>query len=233
MNAKDNLHGTPVSVKIRERIAASRKRFHSNDNIAEFIEPGELEALLDDVEVKMKGVLESLVIDTVNDHNTNDTARRVAKMYLNEVFKGRYLKAPAITEFPNAEHLNELMIVGPITVRSACSHHFCPVIGKIWIGVLPNERTNVIGLSKYARLAEWVMGRPQIQEEAVVQLADLIQEKTQPDGLAIVMEASHFCMSWRGVKDMDSKMINSVMRGAFLKDPNLRREFLSLIPKKD
>ncbi len=233
MNAKDNLHGTPVSVKIRERIAASRKRFHSNDNIAEFIEPGELESLLDEVEVKMKGVLESLVIDTVNDHNTNDTARRVAKMYLNEVFKGRYLKAPAITEFPNAEHLNELMIVGPITVRSACSHHFCPVIGKIWIGVLPNERTNVIGLSKYARLAEWVMGRPQIQEEAVVQLADLIQEKTQPDGLAIVMEASHFCMSWRGVKDMDSKMINSVMRGAFLKDPNLRREFLSLIPKKD
>ena len=233
MNAKDNLHGTPVSVKIRERIAASRKRFHSNDNIAEFIQPGELEALLDEVESKMKDVLHSLVIDTDNDHNTSDTARRVAKMYLNEVFKGRYVKAPPITEFPNAEHLNELMIVGPITVRSACSHHFCPVIGKIWIGVLPNERTNVIGLSKYARLAEWVMGRPQIQEEAVVQLADLIQQKTQPDGLAIVMEASHFCMSWRGVKDMDSKMINSVMRGAFLKDPNLRREFLSLIPQKD
>ncbi|BDU56486.1 GTP cyclohydrolase I [Limnohabitans sp. TEGF004] len=231
MTAKDNFEGTPVSVKIRERIAASRKRFHSNDNIAEFIQPGELEALLDEVEVKMQGVLDSLVIDTEHDHNTGDTARRVAKMYLQEVFKGRYVQAPAITEFPNAEHLNELMIVGPITVRSACSHHFCPVIGKIWIGVLPNERTNVIGLSKYARLAEWVMGRPQIQEEAVVQLADLIQEKTQPDGLAIVMEASHFCMSWRGVKDMDSKMINSVMRGAFLKDPNLRREFLSLIPK--
>jgi GTP cyclohydrolase I len=231
MTAKDNFEGTPVSVKIRERIAASRKRFHSNDNIAEFIQPGELEALLDEVEIKMQGVLDSLVIDTEHDHNTGETARRVAKMYLQEVFKGRYVQAPAITEFPNAEHLNELMIVGPITVRSACSHHFCPVIGKIWIGVLPNERTNVIGLSKYARLAEWVMGRPQIQEEAVVQLADLIQSKTQPDGLAIVMEASHFCMSWRGVKDMDSKMINSVMRGAFLKDPNLRREFLSLIPK--
>ena len=232
MTAKDNFEGTPVSVKIRERIAASRKRFHSNDNIAEFIQPGELEALLDEVEVKMQGVLDSLVIDTDHDHNTGDTARRVAKMYLQEVFKGRYVKAPAITEFPNAEHLNELMIVGPITVRSACSHHFCPVIGKIWIGVLPNERTNVIGLSKYARLAEWIMGRPQIQEEAVVQLADLIQRKTQPDGLAIVMEASHFCMGWRGVKDMDSKMINSVMRGVFLKDANLRREFLSLIPRK-
>lgn len=224
--------GVPVSVKIRERLLAARKRFHANDNIAEFIEPGDVEALLDEVEGHMQKVLDSLVIDTQSDHNTGDTARRVAKMYLNEVFKGRYSKAPTITEFPNAEHLNELMIVGPITVRSACSHHFCPVIGKVWIGVMPNEHTNVIGLSKYARLAEWVMGRPQIQEEAVVQLADLIMDKTQPDGLAIVMEATHYCMAWRGVKDMDSKMINSVMRGVFLKDPALRREFLALIPQR-
>ena len=224
--------GTPVSVKIRERLALAHKRFNANDNIADFVQPGELELLLDEVEIKMQGVLDSLVIDTAGDHNTGNTARRVAKMYLNEVFRGRYVQAPAITEFPNAEHLNELMIVGPITVRSACSHHFCPVIGKIWIGVLPNEHTNVIGLSKYARLAEWIMGRPQIQEEAVVQLADLIMEKTQPDGLAIVMEASHYCMAWRGVKDMDSKMINSVMRGVFLKDSTLRREFLALIPRK-
>jgi GTP cyclohydrolase I len=207
--------GTPVSVKIRERIKAARKRFNANDNIAEFIQPGELDHLLDEVASKMQTVLDSMVIDTQNDHNTQDTARRVAKMYLKEVFKGRYVEGPEVTEFPNAEHLNELMIVGPITVRSACSHHLCPVIGQIWIGVLPNEHTNVIGLSKYARLAEWIMGRPQIQEEAVVQ-----------------MEASHFCMGWRGVKDMDSKMINSVMRGVFLKDANLRREFLSLIPRK-
>ncbi|OOG58604.1 MULTISPECIES: GTP cyclohydrolase I [Comamonadaceae] len=233
MSPADQDEGTPVSVKIRERLLAARQRFHSNDNIADFIEPGELDKLLDEVEVKMQGVLDSMVIDTHGDHNTNNTARRVAKMYLREVFKGRYVHAPTITEFPNVEHLNELMIVGPITVRSACSHHFCPVIGKLWIGVMPNEHTNVIGLSKYARLAEWVMGRPQIQEEAVVQLADLIQEKTQPDGLALVMQASHYCMAWRGVKDMDSKMINSVMRGVFLKDPNLRREFLSLIPQKD
>ncbi len=232
MTQSDVDEGTPVSVKIRERIVAARKRFHANDNIADFIEPGELDRLLDEVQSKMQDVLTSLVIDTDNDHNTGQTARRVAKMYLTEVFKGRYIKGPTVTEFPNAEHLNELMIVGPITVRSACSHHLCPVIGVIWIGVLPNEHTNVIGLSKYARLAEWVMGRPQIQEEAVVQLADLIQQKTQPDGLAIVMEASHFCMGWRGVKDVDSKMINSVMRGSFLKDANLRREFLSLIPRK-
>jgi GTP cyclohydrolase I len=231
-NAATDDVGVPVSVKIRERLRAARKRFNANDNIADFLQPGEIGALLDEVEIKMQGVLDALVIDTERDHNSRSTARRVAKMYLNEVFSGRYAKAPSITEFPNAEHLNELMIVGPITVRSACSHHFCPVIGKVWIGVMPNEHTNVIGLSKYARLAEWVMGRPQIQEEAVVQLADLIMEKTQPDGLAIVMEASHYCMAWRGVKDMDSKMINSVMRGSFLKDANLRREFLSLIPRR-
>ena len=229
--ANANDVGTPVSVKIRERIAAAKKQAFANDNIAEFIKDGELDALLDEVAEKMQGVLSSLVIDTLNDHNTHNTARRVAKMYINEVFKGRYTAAPLITEFPNASHLNELMIVGPITIRSACSHHFCPVIGQIWIGVMPNQDTNVIGLSKYARLAEWVLGRSQIQEEAVVQLADLIEEKTRPDGLALVMEASHFCMQWRGVKDMDSKMINSVMRGSFLNNASLRHEFLSLMPR--
>ena len=230
--APASAEGTPVSVKIRERIVAAKQRFHANDNIAPFIEHGELEQLLDEVEHKMQGVLDSLVIDTVDDHNTRNTARRVAKMYINEVFKGRYVPQPEVTAFPNAEHLNELMIVGPITVRSACSHHLCPVIGKVWIGVLPNKNTNVIGLSKYARLVDWVLGRPQIQEEAIVQLADLIMKKTSPDGLAVVLEASHFCMSWRGVREMDSKMLNSVMRGEFLTDPNLRREFLSLIPKR-
>lgn len=222
--------GQPVSQKIRARLQAAGQRFHANDNIADFIQPGELEQLLDEVEHKMQGVLDSMVIDTVHDHNTQNTARRVAKMYLQEVFRGRYVAQPKLTEFPNAERLNELLIVGPITVRSACSHHLCPVIGKVWIGVLPNQNSNVIGLSKYARLVDWIMGRPQIQEEAIVQLADAIMEKTRPDGLAVVMECSHFCMSWRGVREMDSKMLNSIMRGAFLKDPNLRREFLSLIP---
>jgi len=221
--------GLPVSARIRARIVEARQRFHANDNISAFLQPGELEALLDEVEEKMRGVLQSLVIDTGSDHNTQDTARRVAKMYLTEVFRGRYVPAPPVTEFPNAEHLNELMIVGPITVRSACSHHFCPILGRLWIGIMPNEHSNLIGLSKYSRLAEWIMGRPQIQEEAITQLADLLMNKVSPDGLAVVMEADHFCMHWRGVKDDRTKMVNSVMRGSFLKDPALRREFLSLI----
>jgi GTP cyclohydrolase I len=222
-----------VSSRIRERIQAARERFHANDNIAKYIEPSELPELLDEVEAKMRTVLESLVIDTESDHNTQGTARRVAKMYLTEVFRGRYIAIPPVTEFPNVEHLNELMIVGPITVRSACSHHLCPIIGRVWIGVMPNEHSNLIGLSKYARLCDWVMSRPQIQEEAVSRLADLLQDRMQPDGLALVMEADHFCMQWRGVKDTDSKMINSVMRGVFLKDANLRREFLALVNNKN
>jgi GTP cyclohydrolase I len=225
--------GLPVSSRIRARIQAARQRFHANDNIADFLRPGELEELLSEVEGRMKGVLESLVIDTESDHNTQETARRVAKMYLTEVFRGRYVPVPPVTEFPNAEHLNELMIVGPITVRSACSHHLCPIIGKLWIGVMPNEHSNLIGLSKYSRLAEWIMGRPQIQEEAIAQMADLLMRKMSPDGLAVVMAADHFCMHWRGVKDDQTKMVNSVMRGSFLKDPTLRREFLSLLKLTD
>ena len=224
--------GEPISAKIRNRLRAARKRFHANDNISAYIEPGELDLLLEEVAGKLRVVLESLVIDIDNDHNTQDTARRVAKMYLNEVFRGRYWPAPPVTEFPNVTNLSELMIVGPVTVRSACSHHFCPIMGRLWIGLMPNQHSNLIGLSKYARLAEWIMTRPQIQEEAITQLAELLMEMVKPDGLAIVMEADHFCMHWRGVKDTASKMINSVMRGSFLKDPTLRREFLSLTTMK-
>lgn len=227
--AADPGEGTPVADRIRERIRKAGARFHANDNIATFIREGEMEALKAEVAARMDEVLRALVIDTKGDHNTQDTARRVAKMYLQEVFAGRYAPAPPITEFPNVRRLNELMIVGPVTVRSACSHHLCPIIGRIWVGVMPNEHSALIGLSKYARLVEWVMTRPQIQEEAIIQLADLLQDKMQPDGLAIVMEADHYCMQWRGVKDMDSKMTNSVMRGAFLKNATLRREFLSLL----
>jgi GTP cyclohydrolase I len=222
-----------VSVRIRRRLQKAGKRFHANDNIADAIEDGELDALVDEVAARMQDVLEALVIDTKSDHNTQDTARRVARMYVTEVFRGRYFKAPAVTEFPNAEKLNELMIVGPVAVRSACSHHFCPIIGRVWIGLMPNVRSNLIGLSKYARLTEWLMTRPQIQEEATTRLADLLMAKTRPDGLAVVMEADHFCMHWRGVKDADARMVTSVMRGAFLKDHSLRREFLSLIRLKD
>ncbi|CAM3936516.1 GTP cyclohydrolase I [Roseateles saccharophilus] len=222
----------PVSERIRYRLVAAGCRHHANDNIAAFIEPGELDALQDEVQARMQAVLQSLVIDTDSDHNTQETAKRVAKMFVREVFAGRYAEAPTVTEFPNISRLNELMIVGPITVRSACSHHLCPILGRVWIGIMPNEHSNLIGLSKYVRLTDWVMNRPQIQEEAVIMLANELEHRVKPDGLAVVMEADHFCMHWRGVKDNQAAMTNSVMRGAFLTDANLRREFLALMPKK-
>jgi GTP cyclohydrolase I len=220
--------GRPMSEVIRERIKKSGKRFFANDNIAQFVENDqELDALQDEVQAKMQEVLRSLVIDVEADHNTQGTARRVAKMYVKEVFGGRYRTAPSLTAFPNVEKINELIVVGPITVRSACSHHFCPIMGKVWVGMLPSAESQLIGLSKYARIADWIMSRPQIQEEAVKLLADTLEKELKPAGLALIMRAEHFCMHWRGVKD-NSTMTSSVMRGSFLSSSALRKEFLTL-----
>jgi GTP cyclohydrolase I len=228
----DAAPGRSVSDRVRARLVEAGQRFNANDNIAAFLHPGELDELRNEVEARMQEVLSALVIDTACDHNTAETAHRVAKMFVDEVFRGRYQDAPPITSFPNVSRLNELMIVGPISVRSACSHHLCPIMGKVWVGVLPNAASDLIGLSKYARLCDWIMSRPQIQEEAVVMLADELERRIRPDGLAVVMEADHFCMHWRGVKDDGAAMTNSVMRGAFLKNPDLRREFLDLMKRR-
>ena len=231
--SEEELRRLPASERIRYRLIGADCRYHANDNISAHIREGELEELKSEVAQKIHSVLQSLVIDTDSDHNTNETAKRVAKMFVEEVFRGRYVPMPSVTEFPNFSRLNELMIVGPIKVRSACSHHLCPILGRVWIGIMPNEFSNLIGLSKYARICDWVMSRPQIQEEAVTMLAEELQDRVKPDGLAIVMEADHFCMHWRGVKDDESVMTNSVMRGAFLRDADLRREFLSLMANKN
>lgn len=221
--------GMPASERIRYRLMCAGQRFNANDNIADFLEEGELDELRDEVQAKMQGVLRSLVIDTDHDHNTADTARRMAKLYLDEVFGGRYETEPQVTAFPNVSQLNQLMVVGPLAVRSACSHHLCPIEGKVWVGVLPNAKSDLIGLSKYARICDWIMRRPQIQEEAITMLADELERRIKPDGLAVVMQASHACMHWRGVKDDGARMTNSIIRGAFLNNAALRREFLGLV----
>lgn len=217
-----------ASSRIQARLKNAGQTFRANDNIAAFIEDGELDELRVQVENRIREVLNALVIDTDNDTNTMGTASRVAKMFIDEVFAGRYRAAPAITSFANVSRFNELMVVGPITVRSACSHHLCPIMGRIWIGVLPNTDAELIGLSKFARLCDWIMSRPQIQEEAVIMLADELERQIRPDGLAVVMETDHYCMHWRGIKDEQSMMTSSIMRGAFLKSDSLRREFLEL-----
>ena len=204
--------------------------FAANDNIADRLQPGDLDKIQKDVEEACHGLLRALVIDTPSDPNTKETAKRMAKMFVREVFRGRYEQMPALKDFPNQKGLDEVYLVGPVTVRSACSHHFVPIVGKVWFGVIPGER--VIGLSKFARLADWIFRRPQIQEESTIQLADIIEETIKPKALAVVVEAEHLCMTWRGVEDSGSKMTTSVMRGGFLDNPTARGEFLQLLSRK-
>lgn len=222
----------PISAILRQRIKAQKLRFHARDNISAVIQSGELSLLIEEVSEKIEGVLQSLVIDTANDHNTQDTCRRVAKMFILEVFQGRYIPQPDLPATPKRISTSELTILGPITVRGVCSHHLCPIMGRLWIGILPNKNNDSIGPSKYTRLTHWIMSRPQIQEEAVVELAHMIEHQISPDGLAIVMNADHSCIQWRGTNDNESRKTNSVMRGLFLKNSNLRKEFLSLIAMK-
>jgi GTP cyclohydrolase I len=214
------------SEEIKARITAQGGSYFANDNISAYVSDGELAELSVEVEGNVKALLQSLVIDVDNDHNTQDTARRVAKMFLREVFEGRYVPCPKVTDFPNAKKVDEIYVVGPITVRSACSHHLAPIMGKAWVGVIPGER--VIGLSKFNRVAHWVMSRPQIQEEAVVQLADELEKRMQPMALGVVVKATHFCGCWRGIKDQ-SEMTTSVMRGIFASDHTAKSELMEII----
>jgi len=215
-----------ISKKIRERLQTGNIPFYANDNISDFITDDELAELHNELKDKINDVLDVLLIDRVNDHNTKETANRVAKMYLNEVFKGRYHNQPKVTDFPNAKKLDQIYTVGPISVRSACSHHLVPIIGKCWIGVIPSDR--VIGLSKFNRIVDWVMSRPQIQEEAAIQLADTIEKLIKPKGLAVIVKASHQCMTWRGVKDNETQMVTSVMRGIFRETAEARSELMDI-----
>lgn len=212
---------------IRARLIKAQLPWRANDNISAVIGSSDLDALEEEVAVRVLGLLRALVID--NDHNTDGTARRVARMLVRESMRGRYEPQPRATDFPNVRELDEIYTVGPITVRSMCSHHLVPIVGRAWVGVIPEPSGKVIGLSKFTRLADWVMARPQIQEEATVQLADLLEQLVQPRGLALVVRAEHMCMTWRGVRDQGTEMVTSVMRGIFRDKPEARAEVLSII----
>ncbi len=198
-----------------------------NDNISEHVTEKDLKKIQRDVEKHFQKVLESLKIDTENDHNTQETAKRVAKMMVREVFAGRYEPKPRITAFPNATAYDELYLTGPIKIRSTCAHHFQPIVGNAWVGVFPGK--NVIGLSKFNRLVDWVASRPQIQEEMTVQIADIIEQETQAEGVAVVVKAEHMCMTHRGVREHESDMTTSVVRGSLREEESQKREFFNLL----
>lgn len=216
-----------ISEIIRARVVEAGARYFSNDNISDFIKEGEQELLVEELTEKMEQVLRSMVIDIDNDHNTQDTARRVAKMYVNEIFSGRFVPAPAVTTFPNDSKYDQLYIVGPISITSHCAHHFGVISGHAYVGVCPGSK--VIGLSKFHRIARWICSRPQIQEELTVNLANAYADATGATGLAVFIDSDHGCVKFRGVQDHDSRMITSEMRGTMRTDPVIRQEFFNLI----
>lgn len=215
----------PISDIIRTRIYQANKRFHSNDNISEFIQDGELNELVNEVAEKFHEVLDSLIIDTEHDHNTQDTARRVAKMLVLETFSGRYRPVPKVTAFPNMGY-KSLYTTGPISIRSTCAHHFQNIVGKCWVGIVPDEE--VIGLSKFNRLVHHICERPQIQEEMTTQIAEALQEYAKTPHIAVVVKAEHHCMTMRGVREHESDMTTAIMLGAFQSDPALKQEFYDI-----
>lgn len=184
--------------------------FAANDSIGDMLTDDDREAIQIDVQSAAEALLDALLIE--RDHNTEETAKRIAKMFVREVGSGRYMPRPRATDFPNAKGVTDPYTVGPVTIRSSCSHHFAPIMGKAWVAVAPGER--VIGLSKFARVADWVFSRWQIQEEGTAQLAEELYDLIKPEGLAVVVQAQHFCGCWRGVRD-DFRMTTTDYRGSF------------------
>jgi len=215
----------PISQVIRERVESAKTQYHCNDNISEHVKEGELDLLIEEVALKFEDVLQSLVIDTVHDHNTQETARRVAKMFIRETFSGRYLPTPKVTAFPNVGY-KSLYTTGPISIRSTCAHHFQNIVGKCWVGIVPDQ--DVIGLSKFNRLVHHICERPQIQEEMTTQIAKALKEYAKTDHIAVVVKAEHFCMTQRGVREHESDMTTAIMLGAFETDPALKKEFYDI-----
>ena len=214
-----------ISTQIRQRLIDAGIRFHANDNISKHIYEYEKEQLETEVQEAFQKVLEALVIDTENDHNTRNTAKRVAKMYVREIFGGRFNPRPAVTSFPNMGY-KSLYTSGPISIRSTCAHHFQNIVGNAWVGIIPEEE--VIGLSKFNRLVHHIAERPQIQEEMTTEIANELSLYAKTKHVAVVVKAEHHCMTQRGVKEHESDMTTAIMLGAFSEDPALKQEFYDI-----
>ena len=219
---------TEVSKKIKSRLTAAGKRYWAGDNISEFIEPGERDALIDELNARFDAVLDSLVIDRANDPNSHDTGRRLAKMYVNELMRGRYYPAPDATAFPNEmEDRYEGMLVVRSELRSVCSHHHQPVSGVAYIGILAADK--LIGLSKYTRIAQWCSRRGTLQEELCNDIAKEIMKATGSKDVGVYIEAQHGCCLNRGIMAHSSLTQTTVLKGAFINDPSTKKEFFDNI----
>ena len=215
------------SDELVKRMTTIKHKHFANDTIFAYLDPGDVKLIECEVAEAFEDVLKALVINTTDDHNTKATAQRVAKMFVHEIFRGRYYPPPEVTSFPNAKQYDQIYMTGPITINSTCAHHFQPITGQAYVGVFPGKR--VVGLSKFNRIVDWIASRPQIQEEMTEQIADMVEKETEAQGVAVVIKAEHFCMTARGVKEHESEMMTSVVRGMFRDEPATKAEFFSLL----
>lgn len=216
-----------LSQVLRERMLAHSKRFFASDNISEYLDDETRKCLIDEVADKFQEVLKSLLIDVDRDPNSKGTARRLAKMYVNEIMAGRYYPSPECTSFPN-DGTNRYtgMLVVRSELKSMCSHHHQPVTGVAYIGIIPGDR--VIGLSKYTRMAQWHARRGTLQEELCNAIADSIMSVTESDDVAVYIQAEHGCCTNRGIMATSSLTQTTVLHGQF-HDASVKKEFFDNI----
>jgi GTP cyclohydrolase I len=219
---------TYLSNAIRARMKRDGKRFWAGDNISEFIAPSDKEHLINEATEAFETVLDRLLIDRETDPNSRGTARRLAKMYFNEIMEGRYQAAPDCTAFPNdSEDRYEGMLVVRSELRSMCSHHHQPVAGVAYIGIIAAQK--LIGLSKYTRIAQWCARRGTLQEELCNDIAREIQKATDSDNVAVYIQATHGCCENRGIMAHSSLTQTTVLKGAFKDDQSTKKEFFDNI----
>jgi len=214
--------------EVTRRIKDANRRYWAGDNISEFIYAGEKEKLIEEAAEKFEGVLDSLIIDRASDPNSHGTAKRLAKMYYNELMQGRYDKIPTATAFPNeGEDAYTGMLVVRSELKSVCSHHHQPVTGVAYIGIIPNGK--VIGLSKYTRIAQWCARRGTLQEELCNDIAREIKKATNSKNIGVYIQATHGCCENRGIMAHSSLTQTTVLEGSFKDDPGTKKEFMDNI----
>ncbi len=212
-----------MSVSLK-RLSAARR---GNEALGAPLSPAEREAMIAAAAAKLEELLDILLVDHRNDHNTRETPLRVARMLVEETLDGRFAPPPALTAFENARGFRQMIVVGPIAVRSLCAHHLMPIQGEAHVGILPAAEGRIIGLSKYDRVVAHFAARLQIQEELVQQIGEFLWDRTSPHGLAVRISAAHLCRTHRGVlADPRSRMTTTAWLGAFEQDPALKDEFL-------
>jgi len=215
-----------LSQVIRDKMKADGKRFFASDNISEYLDDGIREDLIDELAEKFKDVLDTLLIDTEKDPNSKDTAKRLAKMYVNEIMSGRYYPAPDCTSFPNDGNYEGMLVVRS-ELKSMCSHHHQPVSGVAYIGIIAAKK--LIGLSKYTRIAQWCAMRGTLQEELCADIANEIKLATGSPNVGVYIQATHGCCENRGIRAHSSLTQTTVLMGGFMHDPSIKKEFFDNI----